>query len=250
MLGLGEVMGSPPARPPPEFGSLLGLLDQLREMDRRAAMSSTAATLGHVIGTPLNVIAGRAALIRSGQDPASAAENARRIEEQVDRLAARVHALIGHLHERAPDVTPTSAATVVADCMALYGPIAAERRVEVSLDGDVPRAQLAEGTMATVVLTSVLSLALRHAAPATVITLRASKGDENATTFAIEAPSLQPPAGPVDRMEPPEARADRADDRLQVMSLAYSTAKRFGGALSVAARAEGGSLIELTWPAS
>ena len=61
----------------------LVLLDRLRQAERLAVSSRVASVIGHLIGTPLNVIAGRAALIRANPSDESTIENARRIEEQV-----------------------------------------------------------------------------------------------------------------------------------------------------------------------
>src|SRR5690606_16565407 len=67
----------------------LALLDELRQSERRAAISRVASVIGHLIGTPLNVIAGRAALIRANPTPESAAEHAAPFAELVERRARR-----------------------------------------------------------------------------------------------------------------------------------------------------------------
>src|SRR5688500_10143930 len=82
---------------------LLALLDELRQAERRAAISRVASVIGHLIGTPLNVIAGRAALIRANPSPEAALENAQRIEQQVERLALRIRRLIDYLTAPEPE---------------------------------------------------------------------------------------------------------------------------------------------------
>src|SRR5690348_18408500 len=84
----------PEARTPEQK---LALFDDLRQAERRAVSSRVASVIAHLIGTPLHVIAGRASLIRAAPKDDSVAENARRIEEQVERLAARIRALIDYL---------------------------------------------------------------------------------------------------------------------------------------------------------
>src|SRR6185295_11805528 len=59
-----------PPRDPPD-ASLLELLDALYQRQIRDAAAEVAAAIAHAAGTPLNVIGGRAELIR--QDPANAA---------------------------------------------------------------------------------------------------------------------------------------------------------------------------------
>src|SRR5688572_7221301 len=70
------------------------LADDLRRAERHAIVSRLSSVFAHLIGTPLNVIAGRAALIKSNPEGASALENATRIEQQVERLAFRIRRLI------------------------------------------------------------------------------------------------------------------------------------------------------------
>src|SRR3954470_12295030 len=80
----------------PNLAALLARLDNLREAERRAASARMISVAGHLVGTPLNVIAGRAALIRSNPSPEAIEENVRRIEEQVERLALRIRRLIDY----------------------------------------------------------------------------------------------------------------------------------------------------------
>src|SRR6188768_3684146 len=71
----------------------LVLTDELRRAERHAIVSRLSSVFAHLIGTPLNVIAGRAALIKSNPESAAALENATRIEQQVERLAVRIRRL-------------------------------------------------------------------------------------------------------------------------------------------------------------
>src|SRR5262245_48836625 len=95
-------MSGEPAAPSDVERHLL-LAERLRHAERRAAAFRVASAIGHLIGTPLNVIAGRAALIRHAQDPgnlrdaATPADHARRIEEQIERLTVEVRRLIDYL---------------------------------------------------------------------------------------------------------------------------------------------------------
>src|SRR6185503_2969670 len=91
----------------------LAKFDDLRQAERRAVSSRVASVVAHLIGTPLHVIAGRASLIRTAPTDASVAENARRIEEQVERLARRIRALIDYLMLPEPDVSPELAENVI-----------------------------------------------------------------------------------------------------------------------------------------
>lgn len=73
----------------------LQLLDTLQQYQLRNAGAEVAAAIAHAMGTPLNVISGRAELIR--QDPSSALAQVTRIEEQVRKVATGLRQLVDYL---------------------------------------------------------------------------------------------------------------------------------------------------------
>jgi signal transduction histidine kinase len=74
---------------------LLELSDVLAQYQLRDAGAEVAAAIAHAVGTPLNVISGRAELIR--HDPSNALAQVARIEEQVKKLAAGLRQLVDYL---------------------------------------------------------------------------------------------------------------------------------------------------------
>jgi len=210
----------------------LALLDDLRQAERRAVSARVAAVIAHLIGTPLHVIAGRASLIRAAPADASVAENARRIEEQVDKLAKRIRALIDYL--MGPEAAPKeeSVRAVVDGALSLYGPIAEVRGLTLALAGDVPEASV-EGTSALIVLTSLLSLATRVAPRGTTAELSVTLGSDERIAFELAVPGLVPPQGRIDSLEPPEKPETANIEELQVLSVCSAIVRRNGGQLEV-----------------
>src|SRR5512134_3020197 len=104
---------SEPEPEAPDLVKLLARVDELRQAERRAASARMVSVAGHLIGTPLNVIAGRAALIRSSASPEAIEENVRRIEEQVERLALRIRRLIDYFGLAEPGLKRRQVADVV-----------------------------------------------------------------------------------------------------------------------------------------
>jgi signal transduction histidine kinase len=74
---------------------LLELYDALAQYQLRDAGAEVAAAIAHAVGTPLNVISGRAELIR--HDPSNALAQVVRIEEQVKKLATGLRQLVDYL---------------------------------------------------------------------------------------------------------------------------------------------------------
>jgi signal transduction histidine kinase len=90
---------------------LLELYDAVAQRQIRDAGAEVAAVIAHAVGTPLNVISGRAELIR--HDPSNALAQVARIEEQVKKLATGLRQLVDYLaapDPRAPQQSASAAA--------------------------------------------------------------------------------------------------------------------------------------------
>ena len=95
-----------PAREP-----LLELYDAVAQRQLRDAGAEVAAAIAHAVGTPLNVISGRAELIR--HDPSNALTQVARIEEQVKKLATGLRQLVDYLAVPDPRLPQQSASASV-----------------------------------------------------------------------------------------------------------------------------------------
>jgi signal transduction histidine kinase len=219
----------------------LALVDELRQAERRASISRVASVIAHLIGTPLNVITGRAALIRANPSREATLENARRIEEQVERLALRIRRLIDYLTIPEAETRPVAADLIVRDALGLYAPIAAERGVTIDVvTSPITDAQV-DGTSALVVLTSLLSLALRIAPKGTRVELAVEPVASSGASFELCIPGFCPPSARIDRLDPPEDMADA--ELLQVLSVCFAIARRHGGRVDVVTRDDGKAAI-------
>ena len=234
--------GSRPRNARPE-ASRLALLDHLRQAEVRAASSQVASVIGHMIGTPLNVIVGRAALLRANPNPEAMADHARRIEEQAQRLADRFQRLIHYLTVPEPDFDPSSAQAVLDDALELYVPIAEEQGVTLTkIEGGVPEVDV-EGIPALMVLGSLLSFAVRTTRRGLAVEL-GSIASEDGVLFSIWVPEMLPIEGRLDRLDPPEKYDPTSVDREQLLATCAAIAKRYGGRLQLetVVDANGGTL--------
>lgn len=219
---------------PDAIDSRLARLDWLRSAERRAAISRVASVIAHLIGTPLHVIAGRAALIRANPSPENVVENARRIEEQVDKLAQRIRKLIDYLTSPEPETEPRSVAELVTEALSLYEPIARQKGVELSATA-IPPIEKVEGNSAMVILTSLFSLAVRLAPSGEKVELGFEVLADHKILFELTMPGFAVPTVPIDRLDPPESDQRASAEPLQVLSVCYAIARRIGGKLEVAA---------------
>ena len=86
-----------------ETEARIAVIEQLRHADRLKTVGRLASGLAHEMGTPLNVISGRATLLVKGTLPAEeAVESARTIKAQADRITTLVRQLLDFARRRTP----------------------------------------------------------------------------------------------------------------------------------------------------
>lgn len=218
--------------------SLLTRLDDLRQAERRAASARMVSVAGHLAGTPLNVIAGRAALIRANPSPEAIEENVRRIEEQVERMALRMRRLVDYFGLAEASVAPRAVAEVLAECGALYLPVAQLKGVSLSVDAGSVGSMRMEAEVAPLILTTLTSLGVRATGRGQSVTLEASEHGPSGLAFELRLPALEVPAN-FERFEPPEHGGHYDPGTLEALWTCLGLAHRVGGSLVIAKAASG-----------
>lgn len=238
-------MSSAPEKPEPAW--LLARADDLRQAERRAASARMVSVAGHLIGTPLNVIAGRAALIRSNPSPEAVEENVRRIEEQVERLALRIRRLIDYFGMPEPRLERRQVSEVVRECSDLYAPVAELKGVALEMTVQGVETASVEASLTPLVLTTLLSLAVRSATPGRSVRLVASEHGPKIVAFELALPGLDAPPTNFDRLEPPEHGLRYDPGALEAFWTCLGIARRLGGAFSVT-KADAGVTVRFECP--
>ena len=218
---------------PDSAALLLTLLDDLRQAERRATSARMVSVAGHLAGTPLNVIAGRAALIRANPSPEAIEENVRRIEEQVERMALRMRRLVDYFGLAERSLERCTVGDVLNECKALYLPVAELKGVSLVADaGAAERVQI-DAEVSPLLLTTLTSLAVRTAARGQTVTLEATEPSSTTVAFELRLPTLEVPPR-FERFEPPE-HGERFDPgTLEALWTCLGLAHRIGGSLALA----------------
>jgi two-component system, NtrC family, sensor kinase len=124
-----------------ETAARIAALEQLRHADRLTTVGKLASGIAHELGTPLNVISGRAKMIFRGAVPEEAKGNARIIVEQVDRMTRIIRQLLDFARRRSAQKAPADLAQIARQTLSFLEPLARKRRVSLRLaDGAVPSA--------------------------------------------------------------------------------------------------------------
>ena len=108
-------------------------LEQLRHADRLGTVGKLASGLAHELGTPLNVVAGRAKMIATGEieSPEEGVESARIIAEQAERMTRIVRQLLDFARRRPADKRSTDLAALARQTASLLEPLAVKRGVSL-----------------------------------------------------------------------------------------------------------------------
>jgi signal transduction histidine kinase len=100
----------------------LALETRLRQSEKLATIGQMAAEIAHEVGTPLNVIGGRArALDKKSGDQAEVTKNAEIIQTQVGRITKIINQVLDFSRKRGPTSTRVGLETVVGEALDFVG---------------------------------------------------------------------------------------------------------------------------------
>jgi len=141
MNAMAEQLDAAIKRVAAESAERIAALEQLRHADRLTTVGKLAAGLAHELGTPLNVISGRAQMVAAGEtaDLDEAIACARIIEQQAERMAAIVRQLLDFARRRSPEKVPTDVGRLLRQTAALLEPFAAKRKVHLLCEEPAPQ---------------------------------------------------------------------------------------------------------------
>ncbi len=146
-----------------EQGERARATEQLRHADRLTTVGKLASGLAHELGTPLNVVSGRARLIADHEvEGDDVVDSARIVAEQADRMTALIRQLLDFARPRAPRPAPLNVTTLASRVCQLIATIA--RKANVKLIPPAPDESLrleADDGQLTQVLTNLVVNAIQ-----------------------------------------------------------------------------------------
>jgi len=116
-----------------ETDAHIAALEQLRHADRLKTVGRLASGLAHEMGTPLNVISGRASLLAGGKlSPQESKDSAVTIKTQAVRITSLVRQLLDFARRRTPQKDLVDLCKVVRDTLDLLKPQSLKYRATLS----------------------------------------------------------------------------------------------------------------------
>jgi signal transduction histidine kinase len=140
-----------------ETEARISTLEQLRHTDRLTTVGRLAAGIAHELGTPLNVVAGRATRIVAMGGPA--AEYAAIIAEQASRMTAIIRQLLDFSRRQGPRLGMANLRALAARTLDMLGALAERQHVLLELRGgeDLPLARVDQSQMQQALANVVLN---------------------------------------------------------------------------------------------
>jgi signal transduction histidine kinase len=112
----------------------LALETRLRHSEKLATMGQMAAEIAHEVGTPLNVIGGRArSLAKRASDPAEVQKNSEIITTQVDRITKIIRQVLDFSRKSRPTLTQVDVASMVKEALGFMQETLRRRKITSDL---------------------------------------------------------------------------------------------------------------------
>ena len=149
------------------------MLEQLRHADRLKTVGQLASGVAHELGTPLNVVSGRAKLIADRRvEGDEAADSARIVMEQAERMASIIRQLLDFSRRREPRLVAGDLGDIAARTVEMLATIARKRGVSVELvRGETPTTVVVDHGQLQQVLTNLVVNAIQASAAGGSVTV-------------------------------------------------------------------------------
>jgi len=122
-----------------ESSARVNAMEQLRHADRLATVGTLASGIAHELGTPLNVVSGRARMIETGSVQGDETrESARIVREQAERMARIIRQLLDFSRRGAQKKTTADLRALANQVLVFLRPTAARSKVELLLTAEEP----------------------------------------------------------------------------------------------------------------
>jgi signal transduction histidine kinase len=234
----------------------LDLERQLRHAQTLAVAGRLASGLAHEIGTPLNIISGRAEFVLQGLPP----DDARRAElrgiiAQIDRISSVIRSLLDLVRPRRPVVAPVQVGQVLERCWPLVEHAARRRRVrlEVALAPGLPPF-LADGPQLEQVVVNLLMNAFEACDAGDAVRVRAearARDDEPGIAVLVEDEGGGIPADVVARVfEPFFTTKPPGQGTGLGLAIARDIVRDHGGDIAIESRPGEGTTVTVWLPAA
>jgi len=163
-----------------ETAARLQTLEQLHHADRLTTVGKLASGLAHELGTPLNVVAGRAKMIATGElETEEVSESARIVAEQAERMTRIVRQLLDFARRGVSEKRDTDLGALARQTTSLLETLGAKRSVSLTCaEPPEPVSAKVDPAQIQQALTNLVVNAIQASASGGTVTLAASTSEQ------------------------------------------------------------------------
>ena len=149
-----------------ETAEKMHALKQLRHADRLKTVGRMAASIAHQLGTPLSVIAGRAALIaEGGLTDEAIKKNAETVKTETEQISATIRQVLDFARQAPTPKSSFDLNELLVQTMQLLEPLASKTKIEMNLSlATEPAISIVDASLIQQVLTNIIVNAI-HSMP-------------------------------------------------------------------------------------
>jgi signal transduction histidine kinase len=155
----------------------IAALEQLRHAERLTTVGRIASSVAHELGTPLNVVSGRARLIL--ENAGEAEVHARIVVDQAERMTKIIRQLLDYARRRPPQKEEQDLGKLASDVLPLLATLASKKGVEMRFRNEEagPAMVIADLTQVQQALTNLIVNAIQASVSGgnVDVTLRAAR---------------------------------------------------------------------------
>ncbi len=145
-----------------EAAARLAAMEQLRHADRLKTVGRLASGIAHELGTPLNVVSGRASLIGSGKlNAEEVSASVEVIKGETDRMAALIQRLLDFSRRREAQRVTADVVPIVRQTIELLDSMAQNHKVQLNMTGEQPSPARADVSQLQQVFTNLIVNAIQ-----------------------------------------------------------------------------------------
>jgi signal transduction histidine kinase len=172
-----------------ELAARMRAQEQLRHAERLITVGRLSASIAHELGTPLNIVAGRAKMIARGKIEGPAViDYARSIADQADRMTASIQRLLDFARRREPHKLPVNLTALTGCCVDLLQHMAERQGIELVMETrDEVHAHADPGQLDQVTTNLVVN-ALQASSAGATIRIRTGRSDSSVPATSGTAP--------------------------------------------------------------
>jgi signal transduction histidine kinase len=260
--GMCEQLSESQSKVRKETAARIAAMEQLRHADRLQTVGRMAAGIAHELGTPLNVVSGRAELIASGKlSPDETRQSAAAIKTEAARMTKIIREVLDFARPSKPHKASVDLRQVVRQTMDLLGRLAEERNVRLCFapDSEPATAEVDVGQIQQVLINLIMNAvqAMPQGGKAEVAVGRTTarppgQDDDGETTyFSIEVRDEGvgiPEQNLPHLFEPFFTTKDVGEGAGLGLSISYGIVQEHGGWIDVTSRPGEGSCFTVYLP--